>query len=52
MPSSGEGQPLYQLAIAHIDILIVNYRFVGNQVVVCITDEVKAGEEINNSYGK
>ena len=27
-------------------------RFVGNKVVVSVTEIVKAGQEINNSYGK
>ena len=27
-------------------------RFVGNKMVVSVTEIVKAGQEINNSYGK
>ena len=27
-------------------------RFTGNRVTVCLTENIKAGNQINNSYGK
>ena len=35
-----------------MNVVLLSYRFVGNKVVVCVTEKVKAGQEINNSYGK